>query len=303
MLVWKIYFGTALNVPLAPLFSSLIREATIIAMNADGSLTGTRPAWAWNIAHTDTRDNAKIWPSLERPIPISYSMPMTWHHVLGWDILKKTWSSLAFSARRNYTDAQAAATDSEKTPFFVESARLYEILKAWLQALDLTSRYNDGDTTFSDNKVDDIVQAFRTNSLDDNSGESLEKRMCWAQWNLVEGPDTTYRQDDPSKVGYFSNIDKFDRNMGRQFVDRYLSLKSMFGFMNAITQLNTPIAAASAVGFLKELKSLRKHKSAQIQMFDAKVWEVVPGHTGKFKFNKQDRITNVVEHPEWRKRG
>ena len=131
-----------------------------MSMNDDGTLTGTRPDWAWTIAHTDTRDNHALWSDAERPIPIGYSMPMTWHHVLGWDILKKTWSSLAYSARKNYTDAQAAATDSQRTPFFMESARLYEILKAWLQTLDLTSRYNDGDTTFSDNKVDDIIEAF-----------------------------------------------------------------------------------------------------------------------------------------------
>ena len=274
-----------------------------MSMNDDGTLTGTRPDWAWTIAHTDTRDNRALWSDAERPIPIGYSMPMTWHHVLGWDILKKTWSSLAYSARKNYTDAQAAATDSQKTPFFMESARLYEVLKAWLQTLDLTSRYNDGDTTFSDNKVDDIIEAFRTNSLDDNSGVSLERRMCWAQWNLVEGPDTTNREDDPSKPGYRSNIDEFDRNMKRQFLDRYLSLRSMFGFMNAIPQLNTLITSASAAGFLKELKSLRKHKSAQIPMFDPKVWELVPGQTGRFTFNKQDRVTSVLEHPQWRKRG
>src|SRR5262249_11891659 len=108
--------------------------------------------------------------------------------------------------------------------------------------------------------------------------------------------------DDPSKEGYKSDIDQFDRNMSRQFTERYLSLKSMYGFMTTVTALNQLITSASASGFAKDLSSLRKHKSAQIQLFDPKVWEIVPGQSGKFNINKQDRVSSVLEHPVWRKR-
>ena len=220
-------------------------------MKKDGILT-VRPNPAEYLVRTQTKDNAKISvPGL----PPNYKIEMAWHHVIPWNTLRDGWNALVAKKR-------------------------WEPLSAWLMALDRNTTQDE----------DKILNAIKGSRLDDPSCLALEKAVCWASWNIVEGP--AHRSDDPGE--------KFD-----EFKSSRLSGQKRYRF-NLLKRVNDSLELIETYSdrrIANEFGELRAYKSAPPLAFDPALWEVVT--RGKLTSSGQtvsiDHAVNSEAHPVWRK--
>ena len=224
-------------------------------MNNNGTFNATdaRPNFHWTDTHTNTRNNNKIWP-LDRPVPLNYEVPMDWHHMIPWNILRNWWSALATSGR-------------------------WEVLEVWM-ALALVE---DLDTRLSE------MQASNLGTVD---ALEITGRMCWAKWNLVEGPNNTNRTDDPGG-------DAFDSFSGSKFSskvrDRSQTLNQIYTRVSNWAYNNNTLSAGDGKSLISELEKLKPYKSSPISMFESSAWQMV--NAGKI--DKFGLTTSGGRHPTW----
>jgi hypothetical protein len=228
-------------------------------MNANGVFAPgyARPAWPWNDAHTNTRNNTKLW-KIDRPIPILYDTPFEWHHMIPWNMLRDGWSVLA-------------------------TAQRWETLTVWIGTLNVANPAG-------------LISAMKVGALTGAQAGPLIDAICWAKWNLVEGP--MHRTDDPGAL-----FDKFATRAASN------NLRSRSQTLNLIfTALSNAVAAgAPALATPKTTKSIadeftksRFNKNTAIQMFEPAVWEKLT--EGKIDHNTGLVVNALVaNHPTWRK--
>jgi hypothetical protein len=222
---------------------------------SSGQITATvRPNFPWRIQHTNTRDNRQIW-KVDRPVPMSYEIPMDWHHIIPWRVLRNGWSALATSGR-------------------------WEVLTAWAELWNLSN-------------VPGIVNSMQNGNLGHPNNENMFNKLCWAEWNLVEGPTNGNRApgDDPGSDG----LDSFEGiGMPNNVRNRSLILKSIYTQMRNWEMNTANITASQAKLLLQDFKKLSPYKRSPISMFDPKVWVLVEqGRINKFGL--------ADKHPTWKK--
>jgi hypothetical protein len=215
-----------------------------------------RPAFPWNIKHTNTRDNRKIW-EIDRPIPINYEVPMDWHHIIPWNVLRNGWSALATSRR-------------------------WEVLRQWTSLWGL------------DDNVTTIVNNMQNGVLGPPINAIMWDKLCWAEWNIVEGPTNGNRMqgDDPGGEG----LDTFEGyKIPNNLRDRSIILKSIYTQMKDWRSTTDNITKTDAKPLLKDFEKLKPYTRSPISMFSPKIWELVtPGRI--------DRFGQADVHPKWRKK-
>jgi hypothetical protein len=257
-----------------------------MAMLSNGALQADRPAWAWaGEGHTVIRNNTKIWRT-DRPIPMNYALPLDWHHVVPWNQLRDGWNRIHEITQDTATMASASAEKLRVAR--IEQA--WEVLRLWLHAAGL-------------NDSRDIVAQARRDGL--NHADDLAGRICWAKWNLVEGPTNTYRTllaDDP--VGGDPGGDNCDPfNNGSSGVrDRSENLVAWAG---ELLSGDLKLLAKRHVRF-------NAFRNVQLPRMDAATWERLEGKTytdfkrpqwvSEGRFDKYDAATSDNHHPKWRKR-
>lgn len=257
-----------------------------MAMMKNGALQPERPAWVWaGEGHTVIRMNQKIWLK-DRPIPMNYDLPLDWHHVVPWNQLRDGWNRVHAITQEPPVVGNPGA-DRQRVAR-VEKA--WEVLRLWLHAAGL-----------SDSKH--IVAQARAGQL--NHQDDLAGRICWAKWNLVEGPTNTYRTlCDQDPVGGDPGGDNCDPfyNGSSGLRERSQSLVAWAG----------ELASADLVALAKRLESFKAYRNVQLPRMAAAIWERVEGEAYKLykrpqwvsegRFDKYDAATSDNHHPKWRKR-
>ena len=222
---------------------------------ANGTIVATvRPNFPWNVVHTETRNNRRIWRT-DRPVPLNYSTPMDWHHMVPWNALRDGWSALASSGR-------------------------WETITPWLVLLG----------------VDDVatrVDEMTNNNLAMPHTQAIWEKLCWAKWNLVEGPNNTYRTDDPGgdAVDSFGGI-----NMTSSLRARSAAASSVYNKIGNWLPTLATLTADDTKNLKKEFADLKTYKNTPIHMFDAKTWVLEDeGRIDRFGLAINNR------HPTWKK--
>lgn len=223
-------------------------------MNASGLIVGGgRPDFPWNLEHTKTAGNLQLWPT-NRPLPTLYNVDMAWHHMIPWEALSKGWNGLVNGGR-------------------------WDVLEAWLRLA--------GDTDARTH-----VQAMKQGQLSPEVSDNLEERLCWARWNLVEGPEGKYRTDDPGSddMDLFASI-----NVSSKLRNRCYQLQPIY---NRVRPWNpgVPASASDAALLLGDFQKLQGSSNTEIPMFDPKVWTIVE----KGEFNRFGQVVGD-NHPKWAK--
>ena len=223
-------------------------------MNTNGSFVfqEERPGFPWPLAHTESRNNGKLW-KVDRPVPLNYSIPMDWHHMMPWNAIRDSWSAVITSGR-------------------------WDIVENWLGLLSV-----DGSGTY--------LQEMQATNLGGNERDDLSAKLCWAKWNLVEGPNNTNRVDDPGGEGFdkFTTL-KFSNNVR----DRCQIVNSIYQMVRnwAVDKDDVSDSEAKALNGL--FTSLRAYKSSPIALFEPAAWVVE-------KDGKYDNFGNASRHPTWKK--
>lgn len=221
----------------------------------NGRITATaRPDFPWGTQHTNTRNNRRIWKA-DRPVPMNYQIPMDWHHIIPWKVLRNGWSALATSGR-------------------------WEVLTAWAELWGLDD-------------VPAIVNSMQNGTLGLPNNARMWNKLCWAEWNLVEGPTNGNRAagDDPGSNG----LDAFEGiGMPNNVRKRSLVLKSIYTQMRNWTMLTANITATQTKTLVQDFKRPRPYKKSPISMFDPKVWELVTQ-------GRINRFGIADKHPTWKK--
>jgi hypothetical protein len=122
--------------------------------------------------------------------------------------------------------------------------------------------------------------------------QDITEQMCWAKWNLVEGPNNTNRTDDPGGTAFdvFSGS-KFSSNVR----DRSQVLNQIYTRVrNWAFNANT-LSAADGKSLLSELGKLKPYKNSPISMFEGSAWQVVDAG----KIDKFGLTTSGGRHPTW----
>jgi len=219
----------------------------------NGTITATqRPDFPWNIKHTNTRDNSKIW-KLDRPIPINYEIPMDWHHIIPWKVLRDGWSALATSGR-------------------------WDVLKEWVNL------WGFDEVT--------IINNMRNGVLGSPDNANMWDKLCWAEWNIVEGPNNDLRIDDPGS----DDVDTFNGfRMPSNLRDRSNILQLIYTQMKGWDKTKGNISEKEAKPLLQSFKKLNSYKKSPISMFNPEIWELVAE-------GRINRFGLADKHPTWRKR-
>lgn len=217
-------------------------------------ITTLRPDFPWVIQHTNTRNNRRIWKK-DRPVPMSYEIPMDWHHIIPWKVLRNGWSALATSGR-------------------------WKVLTAWVELWGL-------------NNVPGIVDSMQNGNLGAPNNANMWDKLCWAEWNFVEGPTNGNRAlgDDPGSDG----LDAFESiQMPNNVRNRSLILKSIYTQMRNWTLTTANITMPQEKTLLLDFKKLKSYTRSPISRFDPKVWKLVTrGRINKFGL--------ADKHPTWQK--
>ncbi len=225
----------------------------------NGQITANnRPEFAWHNTekHTNTRNNARMW-KVDRPVPLNYEIPMDWHHMIPWKVLRNGWSALATSGR-------------------------WDALQAWIDTWGLTN-------------VPTIVASMRQESLAAPQNAAMFDKLCWAQWNLVEGPTNGNRApgDDPGADG----LDAFEgRNMPNNLRARSLILKAIYTQMRDWRIDKADVTEADAVALKNGFKNLLPYKQTPIPRFDPSIWALAT--QGRID---QYGVAELKKHPKWKK--
>ena len=226
-------------------------------MLANGTFNATdqRPAFPWTTAHTNSRNNKRLW-TVDRPVPLNYEIPMAWHHLIPWNKLRNSWSALAASGQ-------------------------WEVLLAWLKLTDIGA-------------ADTRIGEMQTGTLGTVNASAIETSMCWAQWNLVEGPKEDNRTDDPGGDGFdnFGGI-KFSSNVR----SRSQILHQIYTKVST-WQVNTnTVSGADAKLLLGLFAQLKSYKNSPISLFEPKAWVIV--NAGRI--DGYGLTTSGGRHPTWKK--
>ena len=224
-------------------------------MNENGTfnLNEARPAFPWLVvAHTESKNNTKLW-KVDRPVPLNYSIPMDWHHMMPWNAIRDSWSALAISGR-------------------------WDVLKIWLGLLAA----NDPETRLGE---------MRGGNLPANERDDLSAKLCWAKWNLVEGPNNTNRTDDPGGEGFdkFTTL-KFSNNVRA----RCQTVHSIYEMVRNWAVNKNDVSDQQAKSLVNFFTTLRSYKNSPIAMFEPTAWTIV--QAGKY-----DNFGNASRHPTWKK--
>lgn len=228
-------------------------------MNSNGTFepNDARPDFAWpDVRHSSTKNNRRVWP-LDRPVPLNYEVPMDWHHMIPWNTLRDAWSALAASQR-------------------------WEVIEAWLNLLSV----EDADQRLAEMKAGTL------NTVD---AEDLTEKLCWAKWNLVEGPTNGNRTDDPGGEGFdnFSGL-KFSNNVR----DRSQTLNMIYSTARNWRADDTTLSPAATKGVLADLQKLKSYKNSPIPAFEGPAWAVVDaGRIDNFGLANPP----AGRHPKWKK--
>jgi hypothetical protein len=224
-------------------------------MNTNGSFVfqENRPGFPWQqLAHTESRNNSKLW-KVDRPVPLNYSIPMDWHHMMPWNAIRDAWSAVITSAR-------------------------WDIVENWLGLLSV----DDSGTR---------LQEMQAGNLGGNERDELSEKLCWAKWNLVEGPNNTNRVDDPGGEGF----DKFTTlKFSNSVRDRCQIVNSIYQTVRNWTVNKNDVSDSDAKALNGLFTSLRAYKGSPIAMFEPAAWVVE-------KDGKYDGFGNPSRHPTWKK--
>ena len=228
-----------------------------VDMNNDGTFNANdpRPNFPWPVQHTNTRNNKKTW-RINRPVPLNYEIPMDWHHMIPWNVLRDSWSALATSG-------------------------CWNVLGVWLNLLLVQNAQT-------------LLQDMQAQNLAPLDAQNTAECMCWAKWNLVEGPNNTNRTDDPGGDG-------FDIFHGSKFSS---NVRTRSQILNQIYTLvrnwahNAAVSSSDAKHLAQMLNNLKPYKNSPIAMFDGAAWEMVDaGRIDKYGIV----APGVGRHPTWRK--
>jgi len=221
----------------------------------NGQITATeRPGFPWDEEHTNTRNNKQIW-KIDRPVPLNYEIPMDWHHIIPWRVLRNGWDALATSNR-------------------------WEVLTEWVNLWNIIN-------------VPTVINSMQNGNLGAPDNAIMWDKLCWAKWNLVEGPTNGNRTpgDDPGSDG----LDAFEGiGMPNNVRNRSLILKSIYTQMQNWTMITANITALQTKNLLNDFKKMREYKNSPISMFDPKVWKLVT-------IGRIDIYGNATNHPTWKK--
>ncbi len=211
---------------------------------ANGRITATqRPDFPWGTTHTNSRDNSKIW-KVDRPVTMNYEIPMDWHHIIPWKVLRNGWSALATSGQ-------------------------WDVLSEWADLWGLGN-------------VPAVVTGMKNGALGAPDNDNMWNKLAWAEWNLVEGPRNANRApgDDPGSDG----LDAFEGiGIPNKVRSRSLILKSIYTKMRNWEMTTATIQATEVKPLLQDFQKLRPYKKSPISMFDPEVWVLVTeGRINKF---------------------
>ena len=222
-------------------------------MNTNGAFNRDegRAGFPWPVAHTETKNNAKLW-KLDRPIPLNYSMPMDWHHMMPWKVIRDSWSALVTSGR-------------------------WDVLEIWLGLL------------VAGNPKAQLAQ-MREDKLSATDRDDLSAKVCWARWNLVEGPTNTNRTDDPGGDGFDAFTTKFSNNVR----DRCQMVNSIYGVVCGWDVHKNDVSDQDSKNLSNFFTALNSFKNSPIAMFEPTAWVIV--QDGKY-----DNFGNASRHPTWKK--
>lgn len=219
---------------------------------SDGRITiPSRPEFAWrSIKHTDTKNNRRIW-TLDRPVPLNYDVPMAWHHIIPWKDLRDGWSALATSHR-------------------------WEVLKKWIELLEVPD-------------VNGTIKKMQSGTLSPSSGNSMLEKLCWAKWNLVEGPSN--RTDDPGSDA----LDVFNgARIPNNVRDRSNILNLIHGQIKLWNSTKSNIKENETRHLVANFSQLRKYKNSPISAFNPKVWVLVSE-------SRRTASGSPLKHATWKK--
>jgi hypothetical protein len=238
-------------------------------MNNNGTFNATdvRPEFHWGkypppgtaatVQHTNTKNNRKIW-STDRPVDILYEVPMDWHHMIPWNVLRNSWSALATSKR-------------------------WEVLEVWIGLIAVENAAQR-------------LSEMKAGNLDNGEvQDDITERICWAPWNLVEGPNNTNRTDDPGGDGFdaFSGS-KFSNNVR----SRSQILNQIYTQVKGWAYNEATLSADQCKSLVKSLGSLSRNTPIVMFQDSASAWEVVdPGKIDKYGL----ATPPSGRHPTWRK--
>lgn len=223
-------------------------------ITANGTITLTaRPAFPWGTAHTDSKNNRKLWKT-GRPVPLNYEIPMAWHHIIAWRYLRDGWSALATSQQ-------------------------WDAIFAWADCWKLD--YDTGG----------LVDLMQAGALGAPHNSDMFDMLCWAEFNLVEGPSETNRTDDPGSEA----LDPFEGLKAPSNVrNRTQTLKSIFTIIKPWAANKDDVSDKDAKNLIQDFKKLRTSSRSPISMFDPKLWELVAE-------GRHDKYGNASRHPTWKK--
>lgn len=255
-----------------------------MAFEQDGELENARPNWPWVDAHTETRNNRKIWKT-DRPVPFNYSVPMDWHHIVPWNQLCAGWNRI-----HGMATAVADAIDPAARRRQEKNIKLaWDVLQSWLHAAGA----RDAARTIRQMKAGNY-----------NDQEDMAEKVCWAKWNLVEGPTNTYRtltaEDPLGGDPGGDSCDPFSCGSGNLRA-RSLSLVAWAG------ELRTGNLATLKT----RLHAFRSYRNVALQKFDVGVWERLTGAryelfkrpiwVSEGRFDRFGNATSPNHHAKWRK--
>ena len=181
---------------------------------------------------------------------------MDWHHMIPWNTLRDGWSALATSGR-------------------------WEVLTEWVELWQLPN-------------VPQIIRDMQQGNLGAPRNGQMWDKLCWSEWNLVEGPTNGNRAsgDDPGGTGF----DAFESaRMPNNIRGRSQILKSIYTQMRNWQRTTATITAQQGRTLMKDFKALRRYKSSPIPRFDPSVWQLVTE-------GRINRYGVADKHPTWRKR-
>jgi len=255
-----------------------------MAMTATGRLETARPAWPWPDPHTTVAGNRKLWLK-DRPIPLNYDLPLDWHHIVPWNKLRDGWNRL-----HDYTTAAALPDPRADKERVRNATKAWEVLRLWLHAVGL-----------DESKA--IIAQFQAGNFNDAIDSA--GHICWAKWNLVEGPTNTHRTliaEDPK--GGDPGGDSFDPFFHGS---RNLSERS-----NALSAWTGELAAAAPNKLNKRHAALCKLRNTPLAVLDPDTWDRLQGEkyklykrptwTSEGLFDDFDNAKSANHHPKWRKR-
>lgn len=257
-----------------------------MAMNRDGALQQDRPAWVWaEEGHTVIRNNRNVWQQ-DRPIPINYDLPLDWHHIVPWNQLRDGWNRIHAITQ----ESGAASNASGERQRIARIDKAWEVLRLWLHSAGL-------------NDSREIIAQARNGNL--NHADDLAGRICWAKWNLVEGPTNTYRT--------LTDRDPSGGDPGGDHCDPFYN-----GTGNLRDRSQNLVAWASELASTNLEALLRRHsvfnayRNVQLTRMNGATWERVMGDAylryqrlewvSEGRFDQYGAATSANHHPKWRKR-